>query len=68
MKVVCACSDCKYQNDTDNYCHADKIILSSHSVMTVYHGRQDFHRCKMYKMSEESKRLYDELKEFMEGV
>ena len=54
MSVYCAAAECKYHSDT-NRCTAKRITLSSHSVMTLWDGRQDFLKCKQYEMSEEYK-------------
>lgn len=56
MSVYCAAIECKYHSET-NRCTAEEIILSSHSVITVWDGRQEFLKCKQYEMSEEYKAL-----------
>ena len=66
MSVYCAALDCKYHSVT-NRCTAKKIILSSHSVMTVWNGRQEFLKCKQYEMSEESKAFLTALRMAEEG-
>ena len=66
MSVYCAAVDCKYNSDT-NRCTAKSISLYSHSVMTVWEGRQEFWRCKNYELSDEAKRLSAAIKQMMEG-
>lgn len=66
MSVYCAALECKYHSDT-NRCTAKKITLSSHSVMTVWNGRQEFLKCKQYEMSEEYKSLLTVLRMAEEG-
>ena len=61
-KVICAACDCKW-NDVKNQCIAKKINLSDIYIMTMYDGRQHFNKCRNYEMSEESKRIMNELKE-----
>lgn len=55
-KVICACPECKYNND-NNECTAEKILLSSGNIMTVWEGRKDVWVCQQFEMSEESKRI-----------
>ena len=66
MGVYCAALECKYHSDT-NRCTAKKITLSSHSVMTVWSGRQEFLKCKQYEMSEKYKALLTVLRMAEEG-
>lgn len=54
MSVYCAAVECKNHSDT-NRCTAKKITLSSHSIMTLWDGRQEFLKCKQYEMSEDYK-------------
>lgn len=51
-KVKCADLSCKYNNGIDT-CKAKEISLSWSSVMTVWDGRQEFLRCKVYEKSDE---------------
>ena len=55
-KIVCACTECKYNNDR-NRCTAKDVEMSWHSVMTVHDGRQEFLKCKTYEMDERSKEI-----------
>ena len=66
MGVYCAALECKYHSDT-NRCTAKKIILSSHSVMTVWNGRQEFLKCRSYEMSDEAKRIFETIRKAEEG-
>ena len=66
MSVYCAALECKYHSGT-NRCTAKKITLSSHSVMTVWNGRQEFLKCKQYEMSEEYKAALAVLRMAEEG-
>ena len=56
MSVYCAAVECKNHSDT-NRCTAKKITLSSHSIMTLWDGRQEFLKCKQYEMSEDYKAI-----------
>ena len=63
MIVYCPCADCKHNNEMQ--CEAVEITLSSHSVMTVWEGRQDFWKCKAFEQSDEAKAMIEELKKFL---
>ena len=64
MSVYCESIDCKYFSIT-NRCTAKRIDLSYHSVMTVWNGRQDYLKCKMYEQSEEAKRMLEQIRALM---
>lgn len=66
MTVYCASVDCKYNGDK-NRCTAKGISLSSHSVMTVWDGRQEFWKCKNYEMSEEYRNVLEMINKIQEG-
>lgn len=55
-KVYCADLSCKHCSDK-GICTQKTIALSFHSVMTLYDGRQEYSRCKMYEKSERAKEL-----------
>lgn len=55
-KVICAVPECKYNNDK-NECTAEKILLSSGNIMTVWEGRKDVWICQQHELTEEAKRL-----------
>ena len=61
MKVYCASQECKY-NDR-NRCTAVTISLSWHSVLTIFEGRQEFLKCKQFKMSERYKQIEEKFAE-----
>jgi hypothetical protein len=61
-KVICAAVECIW-NDVNNRCRAKEINLQDNYIMTLYEGRQHFNKCRNYEMSEESKRIMNELKE-----
>lgn len=65
MKVYCAMTECKYNNDK-TLCTADIIGLSYHSVMTYHDGRQEFLKCQQYEMSEDAKKLAEQIKKIMD--
>lgn len=50
-KVYCADITCKF-NDINGLCTQKKIAFSFHSVNTLWEGRQEYHRCKMYQKAE----------------
>lgn len=60
MSVYCAALECKFHSDT-NRCTAKRITLSSHSVMTLWNGRQEFWKCKQYEMSDEYKAILEQI-------
>lgn len=62
-KIFCSDSSCKFINDQGR-CTAKTVTIGWSSVMTVYEGRQDFHRCKTYEESEKAK----EIKAFLDKV
>ena len=55
-KVICAYPECKYNND-NNECTAEKILLNSGNIMTVWEGRKDVWICQQHELTEEAKRL-----------
>lgn len=63
-KIICANSLCKYNNDK-NVCTAKTAEMSWHSVMTVHDGRQEFLKCKTYRMDDRSFELVEKLSELM---
>lgn len=64
-KIKCAAVECKY-NSNNNYCTADKtVMLTAHSVMTVWDGRQDFWKCKNFVMSDECREIAEKFEEWM---
>lgn len=65
MSIYCAAVECKY-NGNRNRCTAKKVTLSSHSVMTVWQGRQEYLKCKSFELSEESKRIQELLESVAE--
>ena len=66
MSVYCAAVECKNHSDT-NRCTAKKITLSSHSIMTLWDGRQEFLKCKQYEMSEDYKAVMAVIRMAEEG-
>ena len=54
-KVVCATLECKWNDD--GVCELKKIELQWNSVVTLWDGRQEFNRCKMYEESDDAKRI-----------
>jgi len=66
MSVYCAAVNCKYHSDT-NRCTAKRITLSSHSILTLWNGRQDFWKCKQYEMSDEYKAVFEQIGQAEEG-
>ena len=59
-KVVCAALECKH--NMEDRCTASEISLSEEGVNTRYQGYKQFWTCKMYEMSDEAKKFYEELK------
>ena len=64
-KVYCADSSCEF-NDDHGVCTQKKIALSYQSVMTVWDGRQEYHRCRMYQQSKHSREIEAFFKKKME--
>lgn len=63
--IKCAAVECKY-NSEDNYCTADEtVILTAHSVMTVWNGRQDFWKCKNFAVSDEYREIEEKFEEWV---
>lgn len=58
--VICPCVDCEY-NGRRNKCTADRISLTYRNMATVNEGRVDMWICNMYKKSEFSKELEEEI-------
>lgn len=53
--IHCACLNCDLNNQ-DGICQAESIILTHHSALTVYDGRQEFDKCMMYKEADGTKK------------
>lgn len=56
-KIYCASIECEYNDPETGRCKAKTVCISSHSIMTVYDGRQDFHRCKTFQLSEQARQM-----------
>ena len=63
-KVYCADTSCEFCND-NGVCTQKKIALAWTSVRTVYDGRQEYNRCRMYSKSETAKQIEESLKPFL---
>jgi hypothetical protein len=66
MSVYCADSSCKYSS-VKNRCTAKQVVLSWHSVMTVWNGRRVFLQCRSYEMSDEAKRMFEAIRKAEEA-
>ena len=55
-KIYCADVSCKFVNDK-GVCTQKTIALGWSSIKTVWDGRQEFNKCKMYEKSEESRKI-----------
>lgn len=63
--IKCAAVECKY-NSNNNYCTADEtVMLTAHSVMTVWDGRQDFWKCKNFVLSDECREIAEKFEEWI---
>lgn len=65
-RIKCASVECKYNNDSCHCTYKGELILCDCYVVTLNEGRQHYHRCKMYEMSERAKQLTDDFVKFME--
>lgn len=63
--VYCAAIECKHNKD--NKCKAKSICLSEGLVHTVWNGVEQIWRCKEFEMSEDAKRMQEELAQIMGG-
>ena len=64
-KIKCAAVECQY-NSKDNYCTADEtVILTAHSVMTFWDGRQQFWKCKNFAVSDEYREIEEKFEEWV---
>lgn len=66
-KITCASLECEFRDDRTGRCKAKEISLSDHSVMTVHEGRQHFHRCKMFKESDEAREIRQRMEAIFKG-
>ena len=57
-KIYCSDMLCKFNED--GICKSKTVALSAYSVITLYDGRQDFHKCKTFEESTDSK-IYREM-------
>ena len=63
-KIYCADPTCEFCNEK-GVCTQRTVCLSYHSVVTVWDGRQEYHRCKSYQKSKVAIRLENELKDLI---
>ena len=63
MKLFCATSECKY-NDDHNQCTAHEVYLNDLSIMTVWEGRQHLWKCRQFEMSDDAKRICEEFERY----
>ena len=59
-KVVCAAIECKHQKN--GICTKKEINLSQGNIATVYEGRQDVWRCRMFELSDFSREIQEMLR------
>lgn len=68
-RIKCASIECKWNNDT-NMCTYGRtghtLLMSNHYVTTVHDGRQHFHRCKAFELSDRAKELESEFQKFLD--
>lgn len=64
-KVVCAALECKYNKN--NRCTASSVSLSDGHIHTVHQGYKQIWECKTFEISEEDKKLYEEISLLMNG-
>ena len=64
-KVWCAAIECK--NNKNNQCTATEINLSSGNVHTYYQGFKQVWECRNFNMSEEYKRMMEEVSRIFGG-
>lgn len=65
-KIYCADVECLFNNDKC-VCTAKEVALSWHSVVTVWEGRQEFHRCKMRETRKERREPEKLMEVFING-
>ena len=66
-KIYCADPSCEFCNDK-GVCTAKNVSLSWQSIMTLWEGRQEFHRCKTYQKSKRSVELEQQFKELAQKM
>ena len=64
--ITCGHVDCANCDDNGR-CKANNVILNYHNIATVNMGRQDILICNQYKMSEDYKRIEEEMFSFFLG-
>lgn len=64
-KIYCADVSCEFNNDK-GVCSQKTVCLGWSSVMTVWDGRQEFHRCKSYQKSKQSIEIESQMRKYME--
>ena len=63
-KVYCADTTCEFNGD-NGVCTQKKIALGWSSVITLWDGRQEYQRCKMYQKSEQSRQIEEQFRKLM---
>lgn len=63
-KVWCAQIECEHNKG--NRCRATEINLSVGNLHTIHQGFEQVWYCRSYQMSDEAKRQYDAVKQFLE--
>lgn len=58
-KIRCGSVLCMH--NYGEFCDAEEINISDITCITVNEGRQHFHRCKKYKVDEETQELCDRI-------
>ena len=64
-KIYCGDASCKFCNN-HGVCTQKTVCLGWSSVMTAHDGRQEYHRCKTYEISERAKEInafFDRIRE-----
>ena len=64
-RVNCATIECEFNDE--GKCKAKSIILSDHSIMTVWEGRQQYQRCKTFQKSQEMIDLEQRFGQWLKG-
>lgn len=62
-KVWCAAGMCKWNDD--NMCNATEINLSEGHLHTVHQGFKQVWTCRAFELSEDAKRMMEQMKMMM---
>lgn len=62
---MCPCVECIHHSDKTNTCKAKEVAFTYRNMATLNEGRVDMWVCKQYELSEDVKRIFKEIDEYL---